>query len=186
MTTLMVTGHRKLVPAGWSGPPWPEASHEVKAWHERITELMVRVIMAFIEAGVHECVTGMAIGADTLFGEAVVRVKQTHQMALVAAVPFAGQETKWPTSSQSRYRDLLSRADQVVTVSPGSYTAAKMQVRNMWMVDHSQFVLAVWDGKRSGGTWNCLQYAAQMHRPITRLEPGTLVVEPFNPGGMHA
>ena len=34
-----------------------------------------------------------------------------------------------------------------------------MLVRNDYMVDHSDLVLAIWNGEQSGGTWHTIQYA---------------------------
>jgi uncharacterized phage-like protein YoqJ len=55
-----------------------------------------------------------------------------------------------------------------------------MQVRNQWMVDHAMVVMAVWDGKQSGGTWNCIQYARQRHRWMVQLHPQKLTIDKFS------
>ena len=34
-----------------------------------------------------------------------------------------------------------------------------MLVRNDYMVDHSDLVLAIWNGEQSGGTWHTIEYA---------------------------
>jgi len=61
-------------------------------------------------------------------------------------------------------------ADGVVVVSEGGYSARNMQRRNEWMVDHSDKVLAVWDGS-NGGTGNCVAYARSIGREIIRIDP---------------
>jgi uncharacterized phage-like protein YoqJ len=43
-------------------------------------------------------------------------------------------------------------------VSPPNFAVYKMQVRNEWMVNHANILLALWDGS-TGGTYNCIQYA---------------------------
>jgi uncharacterized phage-like protein YoqJ len=48
--------------------------------------------------------------------------------------------------------------------------AAKMQVRNEWMVDSSDGVVALWNGT-AGGTANCVRYAEKVGRPIDNLWP---------------
>ena len=47
-------------------------------------------------------------------------------------------------------------------VSNGPYTSAAMQVRNEWMADHCDVLLALWNGT-PGGTANCLRYFTQRH-----------------------
>lgn len=99
-------------------------------------------------------ISGMALGADTIWAEQLIMMS----IPFTAAVPFAGQELKWPKVSQDRYHALLTRAQTVYTVSPGRWNPRKMQVRNEWMVDHADKLIVVSDGS-AGGTMNCLNYA---------------------------
>ena len=46
-----------------------------------------------------------------------------------------------------------------------------MQIRNRWMVDNSDLVLAVFDGKKEGGTWNCVKYAKSKNKEIVVIKP---------------
>jgi uncharacterized phage-like protein YoqJ len=45
-----------------------------------------------------------------------------------------------------------------------------MQDRNIWMVDHCDALIAVWDGT-SGGTANCVRYAQKVGKPIVFIDP---------------
>src|SRR5688572_27990476 len=87
-------------------------------------------------------ITGMAQGVD----QWAAQICLTMEIPYVAAIPFVGQEMMWPEDAQKRWRYLLGRAAQVEVISEGSYTAKKMDLRNRWMVDHADLVLAVWDG----------------------------------------
>lgn len=174
--TVMVTGHRQLIPAGHIGTPWPE-NPVVYEHHRAIVDRLLHFCFDMVNVGHDTFITGMAIGADQLFANAVIMLKNAgHQIRLVAAVPFVGQEGKWPAKSQGAYREIIARCDHVRIVSDGAYSPAKMQIRNQWMVDNSDTVLAVWNGVEKGGTWNCLQYARQQGRSIIRLDPSTLEV----------
>ena len=108
--------------------------------------------------------TGMALGLDQAVAEACCEL----WIPFVACVPFEGQESAWPQGSQRRYRGLLAAAKQVVIVSPGGYSADKMQVRNEYMVDNCQYLVALWDGT-SGGTGNCVEYAEKVGKPWVNL-----------------
>jgi uncharacterized phage-like protein YoqJ len=101
-----------------------------------------------------EFISGMALGWDTACALACLSLG----IPLVAAVPFEGQESKWPEDSQRVYRWILSRAARVEIVCPGAYGSYKMQARNQWMVDRCDKILALWDGS-NGGTANCINYA---------------------------
>jgi uncharacterized phage-like protein YoqJ len=126
-----------------------------------------------IKAGYTNFISGMALGIDMVAAEIVLTKKKEYEnVRLIAAVPFEGQEGKWPAQSQERWRKIISQADEVIYVCEPGYAAWKMQKRNAWMVDHSQAVIAVWDGTK-GGTGNCVEYAKKAkHSPkIAHIKP---------------
>lgn len=111
-------------------------------------------------------ISGMALGFDMWLANVAILLG----IPFIAAVPFAGQEKAWPDKSQRVFNKLLEKAAEVVIVSEGGYTAAKMQVRNEWMVDRADKVIAVWDGT-PGGTGNCVEYAKKTGKEILRIDP---------------
>lgn len=122
---------------------------------------------ALINLGATRAISGMALGIDQDFAQVCIEMTLPY----LAAIPFIGQESKWPNYSQDYYNWLLYHADEVIVVSKGSYAVWKMQVRNEWMVDHCDMLLAVWDGS-DGGTGNCVAYAMKLKPDkIHRLNP---------------
>lgn len=113
-----------------------------------------QIKQALIDLEATHGISGMALGVDQDFAYVCIELA----IPFTAAIPFVGQEDTWPKHSQDWFEWLLIRAADVVIVSPGEYTAAKMQVRNEWMVDNSDKMIAVWDGSE-GGTRNCVNYA---------------------------
>ena len=111
-------------------------------------------------------ISGMALGWDMALAQAAIN----QNLPLVAAVPFAGQEKQWPQSSQTQYHSILSKTSETVIVCEGGYEAWKMQVRNVWLVDHCDLLVALWDGSK-GGTGNCIDYAKKKDKPIKNLWP---------------
>lgn len=185
--TLMVTGHRQIVPLNHVGSPYPDRNPVVRTHQDYVTQAMLNLVRAHALNGSElgknttNYISGMAIGADQLFAAAVVALQDeflaggiNHTVNLIAAVPFEGQESKWPKRSQEIYHVLLARAAHVEYVCPPGYAAWKMQWRNEWMVNNSNIVLAVWDGKQSGGTYNCITYARQCGKSLFGLNPYTL------------
>jgi uncharacterized phage-like protein YoqJ len=114
-------------------------------------------------------ITGMALGID----QWAASVAHKLNIPFIAAIPFEGQEKAWPEESQRIFRLLRKLAVEEVIVSEGGYSPAKMQVRNQWMVDHCDLLIAVWDGTQ-GGTGNCVQYAESIDRKIFRIDPTKL------------
>lgn len=109
-------------------------------------------------------ISGMALGWDSALAFAALEL----ELPLICAIPFTGQERMWPLPSQRMYHLVLEAATEVVVVSPGSYSAEKMQIRNEYMVDHAHHIAALWNGTH-GGTSNCLRYARLQNKPITNF-----------------
>lgn len=111
--------------------------------------------------------TGMALGFDQLVCEVCLDLNIRY----IACVPFKGQESAWPKSSQEKYKTLLDKAYEVVIISPGGYSADKMQIRNEYMVDRCDLLLACYNGDKSGGTYNCVKYAKDIKREMVVINP---------------
>lgn len=109
-------------------------------------------------------ISGMAMGWDQALALASVRLN----IPLICAIPFKGQERQWSSSVQKFYNKLLDKASEVVYVSPSGYSSKKMQIRNEWMVDNCNVILAMWDGS-PGGTGNCIKYAKSKNKKIINL-----------------
>ena len=117
-------------------------------------------------------IVGMAQGWDTAVAVACTWLC----LPWTAAIPFEGQESRWDDRAQNDYHKLLLCADTVYTVSSRETVeeigvAAALHRRNEWMVDNSLGVLALWNGDRTGGTFNCIQYAKEGRRDIKNQWP---------------
>lgn len=147
---LAMTGHRPDKLGGYHTP-------------NPIYEAVVQGIYeSFLDLRPNYVITGMALGVDQWAAELCVAM----EIPFIAAVPFEGQEGKWPPRSKAKYHWLLTQAYQVYTICPGGYSPQKMQIRNEWMIRSCTNVLAVWNGT-SGGTHNCLSYAFQTKKPVS-------------------
>lgn len=109
-------------------------------------------------------ISGVAVGFDQLFSVICIRLS----IPFIAAVPFKGQESKWPEHIQKQYHKILNKAKDVVIVSDGKFYKDKFQIRNEYIIDNSDEVLAYWNGQNSG-TGNCVGYAQKLYRKITNI-----------------
>ena len=122
-----------------------------------------------IARGFTTFITGMAQGTDIWAAEIVLaRRAQNPALKLICALPHPDFEKTWRAEWQSRYRAVRSAADLEKTICP-AYSKAAYQKRNMWMVDHSALVIAVFNGE-PGGTLNTIQYAQQNHVDVLYAE----------------
>lgn len=110
-------------------------------------------------------ISGMAQGWDL----ALVRAALALEIPFVAAVPFEGQESKWPQEHQEAFRRMLERAMRVEIICPGPYANWKFLKRDEWMVDNSTRLLALYDGSPNGGTAHTYTYAEAKEMPISNL-----------------
>jgi len=122
----------------------------------------------FTKMNPQKIITGMALGVDTVAAE----VALTMEIPYIAAVPFPGQENTWTDEQKIHYNHLLNWAEDVEFVSDANDHKGVYQVRNQWMVDRADIVVAVWNGFK-GGTRNCIEYAIRKEVPVWRLDPTT-------------
>jgi len=111
-------------------------------------------------------ITGMALGIDQ---DAALICIQLG-IPFIAAIPCLNHSKKWPSEAQAQYNEILQKAKEIVFVSKNEYTGDCMQKRNIWMVDHCNLLIAVWDGS-GGGTANCVYYAQSKYVSIERIKP---------------
>jgi uncharacterized phage-like protein YoqJ len=115
--------------------------------------------------------SGMANGVDQWAAVIAHRL----QIPFNAIIPFEGQEINWPKESQQAYHLLRKLAASEVIVSSGGYSNFKFQVRNQYLVDHCDLLIAVIKPQEtSGGTYNCLQYAKSVSREMITIDPSAI------------
>ena len=162
-TTCCFTGHRP------HRLPWLEVDQDERCQHLR-RELERQVELAYHQ-GYRHFISGMALGGDMLFCEAVLKEKKQHpEILLEAAIPFAGQADHWNATQQARYKNLLQQCD-LETLVQQNYTRGCMMRRNQYMVDRSTKLIALFDGNPGGGTYNTLLYAIRQALDVVQLDP---------------
>lgn len=141
--------------------------------------IMASQITALIDNGVSTFLTGMALGVDIFGAEIVLAFKQqSPDIKLIAALPCETQANKWSVEQRERYFNILAKCDDVVYISR-HYTKDCMYRRNSWLVDHANFVLAVYNGIVKGGTAYTVGYAYEKKRAVILINPDTGEVTPY-------
>lgn len=132
----------------------------------KLKEEITAEIERLIEGGCTRFISGMAQGADTYCAEAVLKLKEKYPLiTLECALPCPEQSDGWTEAQKDRYDNILKAADKVTTVSK-SYTPRCMLKRNEFMVDNADVVLAVWNGRAIGGTYNTINYARKKDKTV--------------------
>lgn len=147
---IAATGHRPNKLGGYGAKVYRDLVHLAEAY-----------ITLAKPSGI---ISGMALGWDQAWADAGIN----KGVPVHAAVPFVGQESRWPKESQDNFNRILKQCASVTIVCEGAYSAQKMQTRNEWMVDKADRVCALWDGT-SGGTGNCVRYVKSIDKPLDNL-----------------
>ena len=125
---------------------------------KEIKPMLEKAIDEAIEDGYVTFITGMAMGVDIWAAEIVLeRKKKNDNMPLICALPHPGFETRRSLSEKMKFNKIIKKADMVKEIND-HYFRACYQVRNEWMVDRSNLVIAVFNGQKSG-TKNTVDYA---------------------------
>lgn len=151
-----VTGHQRLLhPEDW-------------LWvRQELDRLLLPVLGPLIG------ITSLAMGADQAFATAVL----LRGGLLEIIVPFAGYELTFSEVGDRREYDRLlqcaARVDILVTdgTKEEAYFAAGKTI-----VDRSELLIAVWDGKPAvglGGTGDIVTYGIRQHMRIIHINPTT-------------
>lgn len=133
---------------------------KLQATEDEVKQWLEQQIDTAIADGFTTFISGCAMGVDIWAGQIVLRKKaENAELHLIAATPWPGFAARWKDEWRNKYNDLLRNADLVVNVCD-HYHGGVFQQRNEWMVDHSNRVIAVYNGT-AGGTRNTIEYAGK-------------------------
>lgn len=114
-------------------------------------------------------ISGMAIGADTWWAEAVLAAGLT----LGAHVPFPQQPDRWTRRDREVWARLVDRADPAYSRTYATeYSNRALHARNAGMLAASDAVVCVWcPNRREGGTYSAVCAATRAQIPGVHLDP---------------
>ena len=149
-TTCCVTGHRD-VPVGKE---------------QYVEEALRKEVLAAIAAGYTRFISGFADGVDLTFAAIVAaEKKQNSCLQLEAALPYRNRiNAKSPL-----FQELLACCDRVYVQSEKSNRQCYHE-RNRYMVLSSDRVIAVYDGRSTGGTFYTIRFAQANEKEIRIIE----------------
>lgn len=117
-------------------------------------------IVQAIANGYTTFITGMAPGVDLWAGKIVADLRDNGlPIKLVAVNPYPSFGKKFEPEWNSLHQEITERADLVESACK-VYNKGCFMARNKWMVDHSNLVIAVFNGEK-GGTKNTIDYASK-------------------------
>jgi ribonuclease HI/uncharacterized phage-like protein YoqJ len=134
---VAVFGHRPPELGGYDDNP---VAQEVRARLVEILEARREMEPELV------VVSGLRLGAEQLGAEAALTVG----VPVVAVLPYPEPDSRWPSESRRRFRELLEASTEVVTLErkvPGSNQAAGAALarRDAWIARNVAGAILVWD-----------------------------------------
>ncbi len=152
--TLAATGHRPDKLGGYNTTTLL-----------RLQSIATKALTAAVHThDIYRVISGMALGWDLAIAQAALDIG----LPLIAAIPCPQQPAKWSPDLILKWKQIKDQAKEVHIISP-TYTPECMQRRNIWMINNADVVLALFNGKQKGGTWNAVQFAIQTEKPIINV-----------------
>ena len=171
MKKIAFTGHRPSTLGG--GYSWNSVINR------NIMKNLAKIISVEIsENDFKSFIFGGALGIDQMAFDVVLKlIHQFDLLYMEIAVPFKTQAHKWNVEDKVRYNSQIVLADKVTyvdtlqqykidNVDEGIYHPAKLTIRNNYMVDNCDKLIAIWNGDYKSGTGNCVKYAEKMGKEI--------------------
>ena len=147
------TGHRSF-PHGGTANVKAVLTERIREWHGE---------------GVTNYLCGMALGFDLMAAECVLKAKMDfNDITLTAVIPYRNQCRMWSQSDRQRYHAVLRQADFHILISEGYYKGCLL-VRNDFLLNHANRIVAYYDGRRRGGTFYTCNKAGVMNIPVINL-----------------
>lgn len=154
--TCCVTGHRDL--------PQNQINY-VKA-------ALLREIEKSVADGFTCFMSGVAEGVDQYFVEIVMeKQKDNPELELIAVLPY--QKRLENLKEKGHTYEMLEACRDVVVIQE-EYQPSVYSHRNRYMVEHSDRVIAVYDGREKGGTVRTIRFAHQMKKELREIPVGEI------------
>lgn len=144
MLRVALTGHRP------ERLGYEEDRYTTTDWFRMIVWLKSQIK----ENNITDVYCGMCNGCDIVYGIAALRLKEEgYAVRLHCILPCKNYN-----SSNPWYYSLKKFADEWVELAEEFYKGCD-DVRDQYMVDHSDKLFAIWDGHKSGGVWSTIRKA---------------------------
>ena len=109
--------------------------------------------------------------------ELVLERKQTNPaLELIAVIPYSKRLDS--LNKKTRTHELLEACADVVVIQE-KYLPSVYSHRNRYMVEHSDRVIAVYDGRETGGTAKTIRFTHRMKKELREIPVGEIVLPDY-------
>ena len=141
---------------------------------ERVKEGLRREIGLAVKDGYTRFISGFAEGADLFFAEIVAGLRKGNPaLRLEAMIPYRNRLLKLQKDDYTR--ELLAVCTEI-SVTSEEYSQNVYMKRNRFMVEMSDRVIAVYDGREKGGTVSTMRFAHVMKKELREIPVGDIII----------
>lgn len=141
-----------------------------------VKEALRREIEAAASDGYTGFMSGFAEGVDQYFVEIVMKLKETNpNLQLMAAIPTRQRLNSLEKNPETKA--MLDCCSDIVVISENYYPSVYSQ-RNRYMVEKSDRVIAVYDGREKGGTFGTIRFTHKFCKELREILIGVDIIEP--------
>ena len=146
----------------------------------RIKSAITEQIKELYSEGIRLFYVGCAVGVDTWAAEIIIGLKQQpgfSEIELFCTIPFPNHSERFTDEQKKRCRHILSQCAYQETISK-KYSPVTYKRLNYYMVDNSQYLIAVFDQDKSerSGLGQMVNYAIKNNLQITYIHPDTACI----------
>lgn len=147
---------------------------------KRLKKRMRDQFILLYEKGVRRFYVGGGLGVDMWAGEIILRLKERPEYSdieLIVAIPFPGHDERWDARSKKRLDFLIRHSSMHIIVNKTADKKSFFQ-RNCYMVDHADYLLAVYDNDSNipSNTRLVVNYARNKGTYMIFIHPDNLSV----------
>ena len=152
--TCCVSGHRDI-PADETAP---------------VKEALRQEIEKAVNDGFTAFLSGFADGVAQYFAEIILELQDENpNLKLIAVLPY---QKRMDSLCQKEHTNALLDACAEVIVIQEEYRPNVYAKCNRYMVEHSDRVIAVYDGREKGGTVKTIRFAHQFRKELREIPIG--------------
>jgi uncharacterized phage-like protein YoqJ len=146
---------------------------------------LMEQIKTLYSKGVRIFCVGCAVGVDTWAAEIVLELKQQTDFSdieIFCAIPFPDHTEKFTAGQKKRYEKILSQCTGKEVINR-HYSPVAYKRLNYFLVDKSQYLIAVYDQDKSErqGLGQMVNYAIKNNRQIIFIHPDTAKASEYMP-----
>lgn len=130
---------------------------------EYIKNELRKVIQKTLDKNYRHYISGFANGGDLIFIETVLEFKERYPgIRIEAAIPYR-ERLK---SKNKQFQNLIMKCDYIEICSE-EYSKQCYSRRNDYILERSDLVIAIYDGRPKGGTYNTIQKAIKLNKNLS-------------------